>query len=158
MRSFLTSASLGSLSIMLASYAGAETVISTAVTTPLKTSVSGDIHITSTGSVKPAGGAAVTIDSNNMVKNEGTIAIQGANGATGILANTNLTGDITNTGTAPSTRITRRPIRTTTAISTCPRQGQQPLRNSCAPGRHVQRKYPEQRNDHVEAMIGPENR
>ena len=63
------------------------------------TSSSGDIHITSTGSVKPAGGAAVTIDSNNSVKNEGTIAIQGANGATGILANTNLAGGITNSGT-----------------------------------------------------------
>ena len=147
MRSFLRSASLGSLSIMLASYAGAETVISTAVTTPLKTSVSGDIHITSTGSVKPAGGAAVTIDSNNMVKNEGTIAIQGANGATGILANTNLTGDITNTGTITIDEDYTPTDWTTTAISTGPSPRAATL------GIHVSREartaeYPEQRNDH----------
>jgi uncharacterized protein with beta-barrel porin domain len=49
--------------------------------------------------VKPASGAAVTINSNNYVKNEGTIAFNNANDSTGILANTNLTGDITNTGT-----------------------------------------------------------
>ena len=41
----------------------------------------------------------MTINSNDSVKNEGTIAISGANGSTGILANTNLIGDITNTGT-----------------------------------------------------------
>jgi hypothetical protein len=74
-------------------------VISTAVTTPQTTSASGDIRITSAGSVKVTTGAAVTINSNNYVKNEGTIAIKGANDSTGILANTNLTGDITNTGT-----------------------------------------------------------
>ena len=79
--------------------ANAETVISTAVTTPQTTGASGDIRISSTGSVKPTSGAAVTINSNNFVKNEGAIAIKGANNATGILANTNLTGDITNTGT-----------------------------------------------------------
>ena len=74
--------------------------ISTAVTTlRSRPAASDDIRITSTGSVKPTGGAAVTINSNNSVKNEGTIAIKGANGSTGILANTNLTGDITNSGT-----------------------------------------------------------
>ena len=49
--------------------------------------------------MKPTSGAAVTIDSNNTVKNEGAIAIQGVNDAAGILANPNLTGDITNSGT-----------------------------------------------------------
>jgi hypothetical protein len=97
MRLLLASTGLGTLSLLMASFAGAETVISTATTTPLSTSTSGDIHVTSAGSIKPAGGAAVTIDSNNAVKNEGTIAISGANGATGILAHPNLTGDITNT-------------------------------------------------------------
>src|SRR4029079_15813639 len=44
-------------------------------------------------------GAAITINSSNTVKNEGAIAVQGVNGAVGILANPNLTGDITNSGT-----------------------------------------------------------
>jgi hypothetical protein len=88
------------LAAVLASPAAAEHVISTAITTPVTTSSSADdIRISSTGSVKPTGGAAVTIDSNNSVKNEGTIQITGANGSTGILASTNLTGNITNTGT-----------------------------------------------------------
>jgi hypothetical protein len=78
----------------------AETVVSTAVTTPIATGTANDdLRISSSGSVKPAGGAAVTINSNDSVKNEGTIAITGANGSTGILANTNLAGNITNTGT-----------------------------------------------------------
>jgi len=78
----------------------AETVVSTAVTTPVATGTANDdLRISSTGSVKPAGGAAVTINSNDSVKNEGAIAITGANGSTGILANTNLSGNITNTGT-----------------------------------------------------------
>jgi hypothetical protein len=97
MRILLASTGLGTLFALLASPASAETTISTAVTTPVLTGTAGDdIHITSAGSVKPTGGAAVTINSNDSVKNEGTIAIKGANGATGILANTNLAGDITN--------------------------------------------------------------
>ena len=99
MRSLLASTGFVTLALVLGSAAQAETDVSTAVTTPLLTSGSGDIRITSTGSVKPSGGAAVTIDSSNSVKNEGTIAIKGANGATGILANPNLSGDITNSGT-----------------------------------------------------------
>ena len=78
----------------------AETVVTTAITTPLLTGSNLDnLRITSSGSVKPANGAAVTINSNHSVKNEGTIAITGANGSTGILANTNLSGHITNVGT-----------------------------------------------------------
>lgn len=100
MRFLLASTGLGTIAALLATPASAETVISTAVTTPVLTGTAGDdIRITSAGSVKPTGGAAVTINSNDSVKNEGTIAIKGANSATGILANTNLTGDITNTGT-----------------------------------------------------------
>jgi len=80
--------------------AAAETVISTAVTTPVLTGTANDdLRISSTGSVKPTSGAAVTINSNDSVKNEGAIAIAGANNSTGILANTNLAGNITNTGT-----------------------------------------------------------
>jgi hypothetical protein len=99
MRFLLASTGLGALAAVLATPAAAETQITTAVTTPQKTSVSGDIHITSAGSVKPTSGVGVTIDSNNYVKNEGTIAIQGADNSAGIVANPGLTGDITNTGT-----------------------------------------------------------
>ncbi len=82
----------------------AETAIDTARTTPVATSTvkggaADDIRITSAGSVKPANGTAVTIDSNNSVKNEGTIQITGANGAAGIRANAGVTSSITNTGT-----------------------------------------------------------
>ena len=100
MRFLLASTALGAFTILPAAPAAAEQVISTAVTTPVTTSGAGDnVRISSTGSVKPASGAAVAIDSNNSVKNEGIIAIQGADGSTGILANTNLAGDITNTNT-----------------------------------------------------------
>ncbi|MFL6739590.1 MAG: autotransporter domain-containing protein [Sphingomicrobium sp.] len=100
MRLLLASTGFGALAVVLATPASAETVISTAVTTPVATGTANDdIRISSTGSVKPTGGAAVTINSNDSVKNEGAIAIKGANGSTGILANTNLAGDITNTGT-----------------------------------------------------------
>ena len=98
MRLLLASTALAALAAFPA--AAAETVISTAVTAPVKTSTTGnDLRISSTGSVKVTSGAAVTIDSNNSTKNEGTIAITGANGATGILANPNVTASITNTGT-----------------------------------------------------------
>ena len=101
MRKLLAATCLTPLSIVfLPALAGAETIISTAVTTPVLTSTSNDdVRISSTGSVKPAGGAAVTIDSNDSVKNEGTIQITGANNSTGILAHTGLTANVTNTGT-----------------------------------------------------------
>src|SRR4029079_5302453 len=98
MRFLLASTALGTLTALSAP-AFAETTISTAVTTPVLTGTAGDdILITSTGSVKPTGGVAVTINSNDSVKNEGTIAIKGANGATGIRASTCLTGNIINSG------------------------------------------------------------
>jgi uncharacterized protein with beta-barrel porin domain len=101
MRKLLAATCLTPLSMaFLPTYAGAETVISTAVTTPVLTSTGNDdVRITSTGSVKPASGVAVTIDSHDSVKNEGTIQITGANNSVGILANTGLTANITNTGT-----------------------------------------------------------
>jgi hypothetical protein len=101
MRKLLAATCLTPLSfILLPAHASAETVISTAVTTPVLTSTGNDdVRISSTGSVKPTSGVAVTINSNDSVKNEGAIQITGANNATGILANTSLTGNITNTGT-----------------------------------------------------------
>jgi len=101
MRKLLAATCLTPLSVvLLPANALAETVVSTAVTTPVLTSTGNDdVRISSTGSVKPTSGAAVTIDSNDSVKNEGVIQITGANNATGILANPGLTGNITNSGT-----------------------------------------------------------
>ena len=100
MRRLLVATALTPMALVSIAPAFAETVVSTAVTTPVLTGTTNDdLRISSTGSVKPASGAAVTINSNDSVKNEGTIAITGANGSTGILANTNLAGTITNTGT-----------------------------------------------------------
>src|SRR3954470_9874652 len=99
MRTYLASTGVAAIATMLATAATAETVISTAVTTPVLTSVAGDVRITSVGSIKPAGGVAVTVNSNNSVKNEGLIRITGANGSAGIVANANVTGDIINSGT-----------------------------------------------------------
>jgi len=88
---------------LMAGAAQAETAISTAVTNPVATATAAngardDIKITSAGSVKPTGGAAVTLNSNNKVTNEGAIAIQNANDATGILALGGMTGEIKNAG------------------------------------------------------------
>ncbi|MGH6650863.1 MAG: autotransporter domain-containing protein [Sphingopyxis sp.] len=85
--------------------AHAETVISTALTTPVRTStVNGgttpdDTKIAAAGSVKPTSGTAVTIDSNHKVTSEGTIQITNANGSTGILASAGVTSTITNSAT-----------------------------------------------------------
>jgi hypothetical protein len=99
MRSFLASSGLATIAVLTAAPAASETVISSPTTTPLVTSASGDIRITSTGSIKPTSGIAVTINSNNFVNNAGTIAVKGANGAVGIFSGTNVAGDITNSGT-----------------------------------------------------------
>src|SRR5688572_31606835 len=89
--------------IALAAPAAAET-ISTAVTQPVRTSTvkagaPDAITITSTGSVKPASGTAVTQDSNHAVTNQGAIAVANANGAVGILSEAGTSGDIVNSGT-----------------------------------------------------------
>lgn len=79
----------------------AETKIETATANPIRTATikSGgpdDIKITSAGSVKPTSGVAVTVDSNNQLINEGTIEINNADDATGILAHAGVTGTINN--------------------------------------------------------------
>jgi hypothetical protein len=100
MRFLLATTGFGAIAAATMAFpAQAETVISTAVTTPQTTSASGDIRISSTGSVKPTSGAAVTMNTSNFVKNEGTIQVAGANNSAGIVANTGLTGEILNTGT-----------------------------------------------------------
>lgn len=82
----------------------AETKITTTVTAPAKTSTvnkgaADDLTIDSSGSVKPTvAGAVVTLDSNNTVKNLGTIATSDLDGTTGILALRGRTGAVSNTG------------------------------------------------------------
>ena len=89
--------------LALAAPAAAET-ISTAITQPVRTSTVKNgtpdaITISSSGSVKPATGTAVTMDSNHAVTNQGTIAVANASGSIGILATAGTTGDIVNSGT-----------------------------------------------------------
>ncbi len=100
MRFLLATTGLGAIAAATAAVpAHAETQITTAVTTTQSTSASGDLHITSTGSVKPTSGVAVTQNTNNYVINDGTIQITGANNSAGIVSNAGVTGAITNTGT-----------------------------------------------------------
>ena len=83
--------------------ASAETSVTTKVTTPVRTSTvkagaRDDVLIGTAGSVVPTGGAAVIIDTDNNVKNDGAIQVSDANDSTGILANAGTAGTITNTG------------------------------------------------------------
>lgn len=82
----------------------AETTVTTARTTPIATGSANNgaadsIKITSTGSIKPSSGVAVTVNSNHAMTNEGTIQLTDANNATGIVANAGVTANITNSGT-----------------------------------------------------------
>ncbi|MFN3573385.1 MAG: autotransporter domain-containing protein [Phenylobacterium sp.] len=84
--------------------AQAETTISTAVTTPVATATANsgapdDLTIASGGSVKPTGGTAVTLNSDNDVSIAGTAAITDANGATALLIEGGRTGEVTLSGT-----------------------------------------------------------
>ncbi|HEY5007577.1 MAG TPA: hypothetical protein VII42_06215 [Caulobacteraceae bacterium] len=92
MKRLLLAAALAPLSFAAAAHA--QTTISTATTAPLATSSSGDITITSAGSITPAtnatsGTVAVTLNSNNSVDNEGAISVSEST-----------TGDGTNQGIA----------------------------------------------------------
>lgn len=76
--------------LSLVAPAHAETVISTSVTTPVATSTAAsgsrdDVRVTSAGTVQPAGGAAIRLDSDNAVTIEGAVKIQNADDATGLL-------------------------------------------------------------------------
>jgi hypothetical protein len=96
----LLAASCLTPAVLFAVPAAAETVISTAVTNPVTTGAANDdLRISSTGSVKPTSGVAVTVNSNDNAKNEGVIQVTGSNNAAAIVANPNLTSDITNAGT-----------------------------------------------------------
>ncbi|MBN8831982.1 MAG: autotransporter domain-containing protein, partial [Sphingomonadales bacterium] len=88
----------------LAGVASAETSITDKRTSAVRTSTvkagaADDIKITSTGSVElTTGGGAVTLDTNNKVTNEGTIAVSNANNAAGILALAGTSGGIVSSG------------------------------------------------------------
>ncbi|MFN3820250.1 autotransporter domain-containing protein [Blastomonas sp.] len=82
----------------------AETNVTTARTTPIATGTANNgaadsIKITSTGSIKPASGVAVTVNSNHAVTNEGTIQITDASNSAGIVVNDGTNATITNRGT-----------------------------------------------------------
>jgi uncharacterized protein with beta-barrel porin domain len=84
--------------------AAAETTIGTATTTAIRTATAASgspdsITISSAGSVTVTSGAAVTMDSNNAVSNAGTITVNDADNATGILVAPGTSGAITNSGT-----------------------------------------------------------
>ncbi|UIJ46843.1 autotransporter domain-containing protein [Sphingomonas cannabina] len=87
----------------MAAPAAAQTNVDTARTTPISTSTIKNgtpdaINITDKGSVKPASGTAVTVDTNHAVTNGGTIQITNSDGAIGIGANAGTGGGITNNG------------------------------------------------------------
>ena len=114
--------------LMFAAVAHADTTISNATTTPVSTAtVNGgspdNIIIGTGGSVKPTSGAAVTLNSNNSVTNNGTIQIQNQSNSTGILAvvpSGGLTGSIANTGTITVNSTTSPPVNSTTGIPNGP--------------------------------------
>jgi uncharacterized protein with beta-barrel porin domain len=101
----LTPIAFGLFAASAASAANPVVTIGASQTTPVLTATAGtggtaaDISITSAGTINPASGTAVTINSNNAVTNAGTITINGANNAIGILANAGVSGGITSTGT-----------------------------------------------------------
>ncbi|MES3096532.1 autotransporter outer membrane beta-barrel domain-containing protein [Sphingomonas aerolata] len=94
---------LASTCLMAVVPAHAQTTIETKRTDTVRTSTvkagaPDAIRITTAGSVTPAGGTAVTIDSVHAVTNEGTVQITNADNATGILAVAGTGGGITNSG------------------------------------------------------------
>lgn len=103
-RSLIAAAALAPLVIAASGAAHAETVISTAVTTPVVTSKANggapdDVKISSGGSVTiSAAGAIVTVDSPNTFRNEGTLSANNVDGVIGIQANGGLKSTVTNAG------------------------------------------------------------
>ncbi len=89
--------------LALAGMARAQVEVSDERTTPIATSTvdggsAGDLIIRAAGSVLVSSGAAITLDSDNTVTNEGTIGSNDADNTTGILISGGSTGSFTNTG------------------------------------------------------------
>ncbi|MEW4466205.1 autotransporter domain-containing protein [Parasphingorhabdus sp. JC815] len=97
MRSLLICTCLTPVAIISAVPLHAETVIDDAQTTAIATD-NDDIRITKDGSIKLDSAAAVTVNSDNDVTNEGKIQVSDADGAQGIFAQAGRTGAITNKG------------------------------------------------------------
>lgn len=97
--------SAAALPLLYAASAHAETKISTATTTPVKTStIAGGqpdhLTIEAAGSIAPTvAGPAVTLDSSNALINNGSIRFNGVNGATGIQVNSGVAMALANNGT-----------------------------------------------------------
>lgn len=87
--------------LIFAQGAWAETTITTAVTTPVRTSTTNDdVRVTSTGSIKPTvADPALLMDSDDSITNEGAIATTGVDNSTGMQATGGFTGNVTNKGT-----------------------------------------------------------
>ncbi len=68
---------------VFAGQAFADTTISTTVTTPSQTSSAGNITVASGGEIQLTSGTAITVNSGNTVDLEGSIAMSGAEAATG---------------------------------------------------------------------------
>lgn len=101
-RRWLSAAAIAPL-ILAAGAARAETVIGDARTSPVATATAAsgapdDLRISAAGSVKPAGGAAVTLNSDNKVTIEGEVAIIDANDATALLIEGGRRGDVALSG------------------------------------------------------------
>ncbi|MDO8900671.1 MAG: autotransporter outer membrane beta-barrel domain-containing protein [Phenylobacterium sp.] len=101
-RRWLSAAAIGPL-ILAAGVARAETVIGEARTTPVTTATAAsgapdNLRISSAGSVKPAGGAAVTLNSDNSVAIEGEVVITDANDATALLVEGGRRGEVVLSG------------------------------------------------------------
>jgi hypothetical protein len=102
-RRWLSAAAAAPL-LLVAGVSEAETTISTAVTTPVTTATAAsgspdDLTISSSGSVKPSGGTAVTLNSNNRLAIAGEVTITDANDATAVLIEGGRTGEVTLSGT-----------------------------------------------------------
>lgn len=85
--------------------ASAETQVTNARTTPIATSTAtgsaaDDVKITSNGSIKPTtAGPIVTLDSNNLVTNQGTLSTNNLDNSVGVLVIGGHTGTVTNSAT-----------------------------------------------------------
>ena len=99
-RYLLAGTALASLAVPLA----AQTLVEDARTQPIRTSElqngAGDaVTVTEDGSIKPSGGAAITMDSDHDVTNDGAITVTNADGASGIETLGDRQADIVNSGT-----------------------------------------------------------
>jgi hypothetical protein len=87
---------------LLSGRALADTDITTKVTTPQNTSTDGDITISSSGAVEittsPPSVAAVDLNSDAIVTNDGLISYKGVTGATGVEITTGYTGEFISAG------------------------------------------------------------